>query len=434
MFPVFANTASAMNRLYSAFNIVTLAVFLLVGVTLLPAAANPKYAAIVIDANSGRTLYSSSAEAHRYPASLTKMMTLYMVFDALQRRQISKSSRIPISKYAAGRPPSKIGFRPGQTISVEAAIQLLVTKSANDVAAAVGEFLGGTEGKFARKMTRKAHQLGMRSTTFRNASGLPNSAQKTTAHDMARLGLALREHFPRHFKYFSTKSYKYGKRRYRNHNRLLGSVKGVDGIKTGYIRASGFNLVSTVSRGKRRIVAVVMGGKTGKRRDAHMAKLIAKYLPRATKRRGGPLIAKRSTKGSGKRVAALPKSNAPVPAEKPNIAVTAAVTASAVKRPKARPDAPQGVDPVTTSSNRVEGWVIQVASMPSESEAVTFLNKTQKRAGRTLASASPFTQTFERNGQLYYRARYHGFRSKSAAWKTCGALKRKKIACYAVLQ
>lgn len=423
-----------MNRLYSVFNMVTLAVFLLVGTTVLPVAANPKYAAIVIDANSGRTLYASSAEAHRYPASLTKMMTLYMVFDALERGQISRSSRIPISKYAAGRPPSKIGFRPGQTISVEAAIQLLVTKSANDVAAAVGEFLGGTEGKFARKMTRKARQLGMSRTTFRNASGLPNSAQKTTAHDMARLGLALREHFPRYFKYFSTRSYKYGKRRYRNHNRLLGTVKGVDGIKTGYIRASGFNLVTTASRGERRIVAVVMGGKTGKSRNAHMAKLVGKYLPRATKRRGGPLIAKRSTGGAGRKVVSLPRTNAPIPAEKPKLAVASAAGAPTVKRPEPRPEAPQGIDPVTTSSNRVEGWVIQVASMPTESEALSFLDKTKKRAGRTLASASPFTQTFEQNGQLYYRARYHGFRSKSAAWKTCGALKQKKIACYAVLQ
>ena len=274
------------------------------------ASADSKYAAIVIDANTGKVLHSSSADSPRYPASLTKMMTLYMVFEALDSKRISKNSRITFSQYASSRPPSKLGVKPGNSITVETAIYALVTKSANDVATAVGEFLGGSEADFARMMTAKARQLGMNSTRFRNASGLPDAQQVTTAHDMATLGLALREHFPHHFKVFATRSFQYGKRRYANHNRLLGKVRGVDGIKTGYTRASGYNLVTSAGSGKRRIVAVVMGGKSGKSRNAAMASLVAKYLPRASRHSKGDLIAK-GTQTPDISVASLPATRIP---------------------------------------------------------------------------------------------------------------------------
>ncbi len=257
-----------------------------------PAAAASKYAGFVIDAKTGKVLYASQADARRYPASLTKMMTLYLVFEDLKRGKISRKTRIRMTRNASRQPPSKLGLKPGRTLSVEQAIYALVTKSANDVATAIGENLSGSEPAFARRMTKKARQLGMTRTIFKNAHGLPNRQQVTTARDMSKLGLALREHFPREFRYFQTRSFKYGRKRYRNHNRLLGKIKGVDGIKTGYTRASGFNLVSSVSRGNRRIVAVVLGGKTGRSRNAQMAKLIKKYLPRASRGRAKVLIAK----------------------------------------------------------------------------------------------------------------------------------------------
>ena len=239
-----------------------------------PAWAAKKWATIAIDARSGKILHAESADALRYPASLTKIMTLYLVFEDLKAGKISLRSRIRFSKYAASRQPSKLGIRPGKSISVEQAIYALVTKSANDAATAVAETLSGTESAFARRMTRTARRLGMTRTTFRNASGLPNSSQKTTARDMATLALRIHRDFPQYYSYFKTRSFRFGKARYRNHNRLLGRVKGVDGIKTGYTRASGFNLTTSTRRGRKRVVAVVLGARSGKSRNAYMTRLI----------------------------------------------------------------------------------------------------------------------------------------------------------------
>lgn len=280
------------------------------------AMANPKYAGIVVDAKTGKTLYASSADAYRYPASLTKIMTLYVVFEELEAGRLSLNSRLTVSKYAAGRPPSKLGLRAGKTIKVKDAILALVTKSANDVATVVAENIGGSEKKFAERMTRTARQLGMNKTTFRNPHGLPNSGQRTTARDMARLGIAIQERFPQYYGYFKTRSYKYGKRTYGNHNKLLGRVKGVDGIKTGYIRASGFNLVTSVNTNGRQIVAVVMGGKTGASRNAQMTKLIGRYLKKASRgKKSAPLIVK--NKAIQPTFVAASIKNPPLPTAKP---------------------------------------------------------------------------------------------------------------------
>jgi D-alanyl-D-alanine carboxypeptidase len=246
------------------------------------AAAAPD-AAIVVDAKSGKVLYSDNPNATRHPASLTKMMTLYMLFGQIDAGRMSLDTDIGVSRHCAGQAPSKLGFKPGQTIKARDAILALVTKSANDVACAVGEHISGSESGFARDMTNQARRLGMRRTTFRNASGLPDDAQVTTARDMAILGLALQNQYPHYFKYFATKSFKWKGKTYSNHNRLLGRVKGVDGIKTGYTKASGFNIVSSARRGKREIVAVVLGGDTGKARDARATALIEKYLGRTRK-------------------------------------------------------------------------------------------------------------------------------------------------------
>ena len=246
------------------------------------AAVNGKRAAFVVDANTGAVLHAKHARELRYPASLTKMMTLYLLFEHIEDKRLSYNTRIRASRRAVGQPPSKIGLKVGDQITVRQAVKALVTKSANDVATAVAEHLGGSEAKFARMMTRKARELGMRQTVFRNASGLPNRAQVTTARDMAQLALRLRDHFPQHFRHFRTRSFKYGKRVYRNHNVLLGRYRGVDGIKTGYTRASGFNLVTSLKKDGRHVVAVVMGGRTGRKRNAKMRRLLTSYFPQAS--------------------------------------------------------------------------------------------------------------------------------------------------------
>ncbi|WP_309084670.1 D-alanyl-D-alanine carboxypeptidase family protein [Chelativorans sp.] len=241
-----------------------------------------KYAAIVVDANSGRVLYESAAHQPRYPASLTKMMTLYMLFEALDTGRVGLPTQLPVSANAASKPPSRLGLKPGESIDVQTAILALCVRSGNDVAAAVAEYLGGSEEQFAWMMTVKARELGMRSTNFRNASGLPDPGQITTAYDMAVLAMALRTRFPHHYHYFANRSFSHAGRVIRGHYDLLGRVNGVDGIKTGYIRASGYNVATSASAGGRRIVVVVMGGKSAKERDAHVEELIHAYLPRST--------------------------------------------------------------------------------------------------------------------------------------------------------
>ncbi|MBZ9700763.1 MULTISPECIES: D-alanyl-D-alanine carboxypeptidase [unclassified Mesorhizobium] len=454
-----------------------------VAMTIVVASAAPslaaKSAAIVVDAKTGKVLYSSDANARRYPASLTKMMTLYLTFEALAKGKISRNSPVVFSAHAAAEPPTKLGVKPGGSVAVETAILSMVTKSANDSATALGEMLGGNETNFARMMTAKARQLGMNGTVFRNANGLPDPGQFTTARDMATLGIALREHFPQYYGYFSQRSFLYGRQRINGHNRLLGRIKGVDGIKTGYTRASGFNLVSSVSDGNRRIVGVVMGGTSGSSRDNQMAALINTYLPRASTRGGGDLVAKAD---SGNPVTALarvllPKHDAPTPDEKP-VAVASADDAdeavaddatvaqgdsdvaddTAAEEPKlvvpakkvktvivsapkvataqvvsAYAEPAPAVDPVNTASVP-SGWAIQVASSPKQSEAQAFLDKATKQAPKVLADASGFTVAFDKDGVTYYRARFGGFGSKTAAWKACTALKKKKIECYAVQQ
>ena len=246
---------------------------------------NPAYAAIVVDANTGATLHQSNPDSLRHPASLTKIMTLYMLFERLEAGKIKLGSTMPVSEHASEQAPTKLGLRPGQTLEVEDAIKALVTKSANDAAVVIAEALAGSEDEFALQMTRKARALGMNRTIYRNASGLPNDEQVTTAREQAMLGQAIQERFPRYYRYFSTSSFTYQGRAMRNHNKLLGRVHGVDGIKTGYTRASGFNLVTSVQRGDRHIIGVVLGGRSGGKRDAKMRDLIDSHIVEASLKR-----------------------------------------------------------------------------------------------------------------------------------------------------
>jgi D-alanyl-D-alanine carboxypeptidase len=252
---------------------------------------SPGYAAIVVDANTGSTLHSANADAMRHPASLTKIMTLYMLFERLESGRLSPDSLLRVSEHAADQSPTKLGLREGGTITVEDAIKGMVTRSANDAAVVVAENLAGSEDEFARQMTRKARALGMSNTVYRNASGLPDSAQVTTARDQATLGRAIQERFPRYYRYFSTRSFTFRGQRIGNHNRLLGLIEGVDGIKTGYIRASGFNLVTSVRRNGRHVVAVVLGGASAGARDARMRQLLAQHVDSASTRRTASMVA-----------------------------------------------------------------------------------------------------------------------------------------------
>lgn len=253
-----------------------------------------RYAAIVVEPRSGTVLVAANADEPRYPASLTKMMTLYMVFEALRDGSLSLSTPIAISASAAAQPPSKLGLPPGSRITAENAIYALVTKSANDVASAVGEHLGdGSESRFAQMMTLRARALGMSRTTFRNASGLPDPDQSTTARDMAILGQRLLRDFPDRYHYFGTQVAQLGRLRLRNHNRMLESYEGVDGIKTGFIRDSGFNIVTSAQRGGVRLVGAVFGGQSWTERDMHMATLLDQGFERMGVAPRAPLIAAR---------------------------------------------------------------------------------------------------------------------------------------------
>jgi D-alanyl-D-alanine carboxypeptidase len=259
----------------------------LAGLCAAPAAWADKYAAIVIDTQTNEVLHADAADDLRYPASLTKMMTLYMLFDALDRGEISLSDRMVVTRHASVQAPTKLGLRPGKSIKVEDAIRAVVTKSANDAAVVIAERLGGTEANFSARMTTRARNLGMLNTTFVNASGLPDLRQRTTARDMAVLGERLFQDHQKYYHYFQTPGMQWGRRYAANHNHLLGRVDGVDGIKTGYTNASGYNLASSVARDGRRLVAVVMGGATAASRDAQVAALIENAYQQLAIRKGG---------------------------------------------------------------------------------------------------------------------------------------------------
>lgn len=290
----------------------------------------PPYAAMVVDAKTGRTLHAVNEDAARIPASLTKVMTLYMLFEQMERGRFSMDSELRVSSYAASQPPTKLGLRAGSTISVEDAIKSMITLSANDSSVVVAENIAGSEEAFADQMTRKARSLGMGSTRFYNPHGLPHSPPNlTTARDLTILARAIQERFPKYYPLFSMRAFQYGSRTIRGHNRLLGKVEGVDGIKTGYTRASGFNLMTSAKSEGRHVVSVVLGGRSGASRDKIMTDLVLASLPRA------------STSGrSSVMVAEAPEPEPrPRPEERPRVAA-AEPAPMPVPRPEAMADAP----------------------------------------------------------------------------------------------
>ncbi|MDJ0391422.1 D-alanyl-D-alanine carboxypeptidase family protein [Roseomonas sp. E05] len=350
-----------------------------------------RYAAVVMDAGSGEELYAINADEPRYPASLTKMMTLYLTFEALDRGRLRLTSRIRVSRHAAGQEPSKLGLKPGTSITVRDAILALVTKSANDVASALGENLaGGSEVAFGRIMTRKARQLGMRNTSFRNASGLPDANQVTTARDIAILGRALIRDFPKRYAYFNARHFAWHGRSIGNHNNLLGEYDGADGIKTGYIRASGFNLAASAVRGDTRLIAVVFGGATTAERDGHVMALLDRGF--AQRRRSTDML----VASAGPQLIGT--------------AHAAALAAPPLPRPTKRATPRKQQATAATKG----GWAVQVGAFASSTDA----RRVAQRAARRLGTAH--VERVRVDGKWFYRAQVTGL-SASTARSACRA-------------
>jgi D-alanyl-D-alanine carboxypeptidase len=364
---------------------------------------NPAFSSIIVDANSGATLSASSPDASRHPASLTKVMTLYLLFERLDAGKMNLDTEMTVSEHASEQAPTKLGLRPGQTIRVEDAIKGLVTRSANDAAVVIAEAIGGDEDDFAKLMTRKARALGMTHTVYVNASGLPDDEQVTTARDQSTLGRAIQDRFPRYYRYFSTETFNYRGQSIRNHNHLLGSVEGVDGIKTGYTRSSGFNLVTSIRRGNRHLVGVVMGGRSGGSRDAIMRNLLAENLEKAASKRTVAAITERNpadantdvaeaetTSRSNQAVQVQAASETPEPAAAPPARSNAsasrsilAAAAAAVPPPQAKPE------PAPFTNGVIQAQAI--AAIPGSSEPMkpVKVKTVQIKAGQVkLASAA----------------------------------------------
>lgn len=488
-----------------------------------------RYAGIVVDAKSGQVMYEEAADSRRYPASVAKVMTLYVLFQELSAGNLKLSTKMTVSRHAAAAVPTKLGLRAGAEISVEDAIKSLVTLSANDMARVIAEHISGSEEKFAERMTATARALGMRNTTYRNASGLPDGGQVTTVRDQAILGIAIYQHFPNYYEFFQTRSFSYGRSTYGNHNRVLGYMGAVDGIKTGYINAAGSNLLTAARKDGRHIVVVAFGFNSAGARDEKVRQLVAEYLPRA---RSGTYLAQipmpgRQGNGNvqvavaqptqpvfvmpmplpGFRLAQLVAANgaqpqvaaaqpmpevvvasaaAPVPAAMPaDLGLQpAVVAASALAAPsqaptpaypsqdvigawlsdtynlgappaalgQTAPSAPLGYVPVAPvqqqggqpvdlmTSGAVQtadtgttpgGWVVQIGAGPSEESARAMLADAAGKSG-TLGDFRSYVERFEKNGQVFYRARFVGFGGRDDATAMCNQLKQQNMSCLAM--
>lgn len=341
-------------------------------------AYNPPFASIVVDANTGKTMHQTNADLLRHPASLTKIMTLYMLFERLESGRLKLDSEMEVSEHAASQAPTKLGLRPGSTLNVEDAIKGLVTKSANDAAAVIAENIAGSEEKFAQMMTQKARNLGMTKTVYRNASGLPDMEQVTTARDQATLGRAIQDRFPKYYRYFQTASFTYKGKAIRNHNRLLGRVEGVDGIKTGYTRASGFNLVTSVKRGNRYLVAVVLGGRSGGSRDATMRNLVAEYIDDGATQRT---------------VAAITERTAPIVASEPKMAAIEPKQVAALKAAEEKAEARVPLPPMRLAAAGTEQAVAAAAPVAKEPVALSSGVVATQSLAPIPGSSDPITPT-----------------------------------------
>ena len=414
------------NRTARAKFMILAVLAMLVSTIYAPPVMAAKYAAIVIEEHSGKVLFSRSADSPRYPASLTKIMTLYLVFEELSSGRLEMSSRIKVSRLAASRSPSKLHLRPGQTITVKDAIYALVTKSANDVATAVAEHLSGSEREFAKRMTRKARALGMSRTTFRNASGLPHSKQRSTARDMARLAVAMRRDFPQYYNVFSAKSFNWKGQKFRNHNKLLSAYSGTDGIKTGYINASGFNLVASVERRGIRLIGVVFGGRSGRTRDKHMMQILDASFKRAKPADLGTQVA--GVRVVPQRKTTMPPTKLPIaPPQRPKVRANVDVSvadASPTYLEDARPGSIKKDDFDTI-------WSVQIGSFARRANAHKAAAQA-RRAADSVLGQSPARLTLVTRGDMpLWRVRFNNL-DEDQARSACAALFAKGRPCFAV--
>ncbi|SEN28776.1 D-alanyl-D-alanine carboxypeptidase family protein [Nitrosomonas marina] len=383
--------------------------------------ANPRYASIVIDADTGAVLHESNADASRYPASLTKMMTLYMLFEAIQQGKMTLDTKMPVSTHAASMPQTNISLRAGETLRVRDAIPALIVRSANDAAAVIAEALGQTESNFGRMMTEKARKMGMNSTTFKNASGLPNYEQKTTARDMVKLSVRLMKDFPQHYHYFSIQSFNYKGTTYNSHNRMVRNTRGVDGLKTGFIRASGFNVATSAKRDNRRVIAVVMGGKTAASRDQHTAALLDRCFNKASAAHiAASDIITIGSPNDRKNLLA----EAPIPITKPNVSTdNQPVDPAAILRGELTPvrDLPNNTDLPKNNS-----WAVQIGSYfePDRAHA-------QAQAATRWVAGEVAVVEVEISNRTFYRARLIGLK-KNQAHTACQSLSRNGMDCMVV--
>lgn len=382
--------------------------------------ANAAVSSIIIDANSGDVISTNNADTLRYPASLTKVMTLYITFDALDKGLLKLNDKLPVSRTAANRSPSKLGVKAGSNISVKTAINAVIIKSANDCATVLAEGLGYNEENFAQTMTKVAHELGMKNTTFKNASGLPHKEQKTTARDMAILAAAMYHHFPQYYKLFSMKSFSYEGRTYYTHNHILKSFQGADGMKTGYTNAAGYNIITSAQRSGQRVIAVTMGHNTIKERDKKVSQMMNNGLTK--------LSLSNNVKSSNMYAEII---------EQPSHIKT-----SKLAKAEDLPDVYESADNTNIEQGSADSkeilsgtisdnWAIQVGAFSNYSKARNYAIQVQKKNLKTFRDTSVNVEAFATSSAIVYRSKITGF-AKNDANEACKRLKKSKMSCIVV--
>lgn len=383
------------------------------------AAASASVSSIMIDAENGDVMYEMNADERRYPASLTKLMTLYITFNALENNHIKLTDKLKVSRTAAGRSPSKLGVRAGETITVKDAIMAVIVKSANDCATVLAEHFAPTEADFAVLMTNTAHKLGMSHTTFKNASGLPNTQQKTTARDMAVLAMAVYHHFPQYYKWFSAKSFQYKGRTIGGHNYILKTFAGADGMKTGYTAASGYNIITSAKRSGKRVIAVTMGHNSVGERDKKVSRMMDKGLTHMQK--GEINVAMLTNEINGK-ASAEPKATRLASVQKKTPAKTQAVRlAKAQSKPAAK-----ATKIASASSNG--RYAVQVGSFSDYQRARNYALTVKNKLAKKYAVHDIKVEKVQAESKTVYRSKVIGL-AKNDANTICRNMKRSNQAC-----
>lgn len=380
-------------------------------------------AQLVLDARTGEILASENADELNHPASLTKMMTVYMAFEAIRSGRLAWDDALDVSKHAASRPPTKLRVRAGEKITVREAVLGMIVQSANDAAAVLAEELGGTEENFGVMMTQRAHQLGMTNTLFFNASGLPDERQVTTARDMSALAVALMRDFPQEYALFATRSFAFRGRTINGHNNLMYRFKGMDGIKTGYTNASGYNLVSSAMDGGRRVVGVVMGGGSAAGRDNLMSRLINANMAKATP--GNALVASKAPESQ--EIVAMATPLAPAIPRPRRIVAAGTVVSLDTPFPVSMPGS--AAIPERIRRTEDESWQIQIAAAPTAAGALDTLYAARSTVGGPLLRRNIYTKSVTDNDVTMYKARFTGFSDEADAASACQQLVENHYEC-----